>query len=79
MIIIYVLFYDSSSLSSDVSWEYIAKLLVSWLYDRVSSRFHGLIRACISDPVAFNATVPLKRCLMSPNMSLTINSGNFGH
>ena len=26
------LFYASNSLSRDVSWEYIAKLVVAWLY-----------------------------------------------
>ena len=42
--IIDCLFYVSGSLSGDVSWEYMAKLLVAWLY-QVTPTFS--VKSCI--------------------------------
>ena len=47
MTILYCIFYAFDSLSQDVSLEYIAKLVVAWLYyDKVK---------CLSETIAFRA------------------------
>ena len=47
MTIIDYLFYAADSLSYDVSWEYIAKLLVAWFY-YTESPYFDIYRTCVS-------------------------------
>ena len=47
--------------SNYLLYKYLYKLSYRLFdFDRVCSKLHGLIRACISDTHAFNAAVPFK-------------------
>ena len=75
MTIIDCLFYASDSLSSDVSWEYIAKLPVAWLYvgqETKENGFSKLFSAFISCSQEFKINTSVQVKLISIKICIKI-------